>query len=163
MTETSVYLDTNVIIAIMEASPADDLGIQAFWKQSANQATLTFHTSELSLAELLVVPYRSADQALVSDYLNLFSGRFGLTAHPVSRAILDVAAIIRSRRKMKLPDAIQLATASATNCPYFLTFDGGFADLGSDSHPFFEDITLSPVKIVRPDPSSLSDLMRTLT
>lgn len=163
MTETSVYLDTNVIVAVMEASPSEDSGIQNFWQQSLDQAGITFHTSELSLAELLVMPYRRDDHALVRDYLSLFSGRRGLTAHPASRTILDIAAVICSRRKTKLPDAIHLATASATNCPYFLTFDGGFSDLDSNNHPFFENIRLSPVKIARPDPSSLFDLIRTLS
>ncbi|UVC09333.1 PIN domain-containing protein [Rhizobium sp. TH2] len=163
MTRGSVYLDTNVIIAIMEAPPSDAAAIQDFWKQQLGRVALSFHTSELSLAELLVAPYRREDRSLVHDYLRLFADRHTLAVHMVSRAILDVAAVIRSGRKMKLPDAIHLATASATSCSHFLTFDEGFSDLSADSHPFFEDIKLSPVHIVRPDSASLAELTRTLS
>ena len=65
MTAASIYLDTNVIIAVMEAPPSDDTGIQNLWQ--------------------------------------------------------------------------------------------------ADVHPLFRDVRLSPVKIVRPDPSSLFDLIQALS
>ena len=163
MADASVYLDTNAIIAIMESPPSDGAGIQDFWKQQSDRKPTRFHTSELSLAELLVIPYRSADTALVEFYLQLFSDQDILAVHGVNRPILDVAAVIRSRRRMKLPDAIHLATASVAKCSYFVTFDTGIADLGADHHPFLEDVALSPVQVVHADEASLLELSKALS
>ena len=163
MTKTSVYLDTNVIITIMEAPPSDEAGLQDFWKAPSTKTRISFHASELALAELLVVPYRNGDRSLVEDYLRLFSDRQALAVHAATRAILDVAAVIRSRRKMKLPDAIHLATACVTNCSHLITFDAGIANLDAELHPFLDDIQLAPVKIVRPSPAVLSELSKALS
>lgn len=163
MTATAVYLDTNIIIAIIEGPSSDDTGIQEFWMSGIHGNGLRFHTSELSFAELLVIPYRDGNVSLTANYVALFQDDEAIKIHPVSRTVLDVAAVIRSERKMKLPDAIHLATASSAHCSHFLTFDRGIADFGARQHPIYSGMPLSPVEIVRPDPTSLSDLMQALS
>lgn len=162
MTGVAAYLDTNIIITIMEGPVSDDTGIQRFWREAGEYPGVSFHTSELSFAELLVSPYRDRNRPLVDDYVRLFEKKDVITIHPVTRAILDVATVIRSGRKMKLPDAIHLATASSVNCSHLLTFDRGFADLEETIHPLYEEVRLSPVKVVRPDPASLSKFAQAL-
>jgi predicted nucleic acid-binding protein len=156
---TAVYLDTNAIIAIIEGPSADDTGIQRFWTRGLGGDNLQFHTSELSFAELLVIPYRDGNRSLADGYVG-FLQEDVITVHPVSRAVLDVAAVIRSERRMKLPDAIHLATATSARCTHFLTFDRGISDFHGRRHPLYPSVQLSPVKIVRPDPISLSELTK---
>ena len=162
MTGTAIYLDTNALIAIVEAPASDESGIQRLWEKGLSEENLKFHTSELSLAELLVIPYRDRNRSLAEDYISLFQDKDAITVHPVTSIVLDIAAVIRSGRKMKLPDAIHLATASYCRCSHLLTFDSGFSDLDAQSHPHRHDITLSPVQIIRPDPASLSELSKAL-
>jgi predicted nucleic acid-binding protein len=163
MTARAVYLDTNVIIAIIEGPSADETGIQEFWMREISNNGIRFHTSEMSFAELLVIPYRTGNGSLAADYVGLFEDDAAIKIHPVNRTVLDVAAVIRSERKMKLPDAIHLATASSSHCSHFLTFDRGIADLDGRQHPVYAGMSLSPVKIVQPDPVSLSDLTQALS
>ncbi|HPO12257.1 MAG TPA: PIN domain-containing protein [Candidatus Hydrogenedentes bacterium] len=42
---------------------------------------------------------------------------------PISDNILEIAAELRATTRLKLPDAIHMATAIVTNCTSFLTND----------------------------------------
>lgn len=160
---SAFYLDTNVIIALIEGPKADPYGLGSFMESLWKSGKVQVITSELSFAELMVLPYRNGDSDLISQYLGLFVDRKRLIALSVSRPILDIAAVLRARRgRLKLPDAIHLATACASNCRFFLTFDSDFGDSDAMRHPFFSDIDFPYVKIIRPDPISLSELAKAL-
>jgi len=160
--EQSIYLDTNAIIALVEGPEPTSLSLQDFFERSKT-AQVTFNISSLCLAELLVVPYRNKDKILAEAHLGLTARIGGLSINPVNRAILDAAAVLRANvSRLKLPDAIHLATASTARCQYFLTFDKDFADLQQISHPIFDGTILPAVKIIRPDPASLSELSKAL-
>ncbi len=45
---------------------------------------------------------------------------------PISNNILEAAAQLRATTKLKLPDAIHLATANLNGCDCFLTNDDSF-------------------------------------
>jgi predicted nucleic acid-binding protein len=61
---TAVYLDTNAIILSVEASEEALL----FLIEKASSEPLRLHTSELTLAEILVGPLKSGNLGLVAQY-----------------------------------------------------------------------------------------------
>jgi predicted nucleic acid-binding protein len=160
--ETSIYLDTNAIIALVEGPETTGLALQDFIRKT-NGSRVAFNISSLCFAELLVIPYRNKNKGLAEEYLTLTTKISGLSIHAISGVILDAAAVLRAEiSRLKLPDAIHLATASTAKCQYFLTFDKDFADLPRLSHSLRDDSVLAPVKVIRPDPASLSELFKAL-
>ena len=117
------YLDTNVLIAIVEGTPptAD----QTAFLQALDGGELTARTSELSLAECLVKPYAERNEQAIIAYLELLSGRASVAVEPITGAVLLRATRIRAETRLKLPDAIHLAAALETGCATFLSDDRG--------------------------------------
>ena len=122
LAEKNVYVDTNIIIYLVE-------GFQPYQK-AIDEIQLLLEidklqacTSELSLCEVLVKPYK-----IGSDYVaNLFrtfleeSGSFEMFA--IDKDILMSSAHISATTGIKTPDAIHVATALANDCGIFLSND----------------------------------------
>lgn len=118
-----LYLDTNVFIAMAEG--IDDLSTQLY-EFTGNQSRERpfFCTSELSLAELLVQPYRDENEPLIQLYDNWMHSSAWLEVRQVDRAVLRHAAIVRQQyRSIKLPDAIHISTAIGMGCTHFMSGD----------------------------------------
>ncbi len=103
---------------------------------------LVAFTSELTLAEALVVPHRKGDRRLIDLYEELVSSRDGLTVVPVTRPICLAAAAERASGPFKLPDAVHIATARETAYDAFLTNDRGFARLSGLAVHYLDDPAL---------------------
>jgi predicted nucleic acid-binding protein len=86
-------------------------------------------TSELSLAECLVKPYAERNDQAIAAYLEMLSGRAPVAVVPITGAILLRAARLRAETRLKLPDAIHLATAIETGCATFLSDDRGIRSM----------------------------------
>ncbi|WP_024586681.1 PIN domain-containing protein [Aliihoeflea sp. 2WW] len=118
-----LYLDTNVFVAMAEG--ADDLSSELYGlvgTQRPGQAFLC--TSELSLAELLVQPYRDENDGLIQLYDNWINSGAWLEVRPVDRGVLWYAAVVRQQfRSVKLPDAIHISTAIGLGCTHFISGD----------------------------------------
>ncbi len=82
-------------------------------------------TSEIALAECLVKPFADKDIFAVETYLTLLGEQPKLPVIPISRPILISAAQLRAETKLKLPDAIHVATAKWAECSAFVTSDRG--------------------------------------
>ena len=117
-----VYLDTNVFIYAAEASAAYPQVVALFGRLAAGQ--LTAVTSMLTLAEVLVGPLRSGNGRIRAGYeRQITSGRV-LTVIEPDRDVLIRAALFRARSpRVKLPDAIHVATAELAGCDVMLTND----------------------------------------
>lgn len=154
---TKVYLDTNIFINFFE--PKEDMH-HALIDLLAATTRSFFVTSELTLAELLVDPYRNGDERLIQLYDNWTISNEILEVGPVSRDALYYAAVLRARYKMlKLPDAIHLATAFGFQCSHFLTGDdriSGEYELTNTRY----GLTRGPLvlRILRPTPDIVSAL-----
>ena len=83
-------------------------------------------TSDLTLAEVLVKPFRENNVAWQRTYQEALQPSVNLKLLPISRAILIAAAQVRAQSLIKLPDAIHAATAQQVSCGSFLTNDPGF-------------------------------------
>ncbi|MBN9078993.1 MAG: PIN domain-containing protein [Rhizobiales bacterium] len=124
MAPTRLYLDTNVFIAMFERN--DELARLLLHLFSLNNdiSKPFLTTSELSLAELLVLPYREGDDRLQHVYDNATISNEMIEVGPVNRDVLWQAAVLKaSYTKLKLPDAIHLSTAMLFRCSHFLTAD----------------------------------------
>lgn len=123
---TRIYLDTNIFVLVFEGeeTPARQHLSELFFSEE-NQSR-EFITSELTFAELLVLPYRAADRALSDLYERLAAANSWLKVIPVTLQALQQAARLRAHHaSLKLPDAIHISSSMLAGCSYFLTEDRG--------------------------------------
>jgi predicted nucleic acid-binding protein len=159
-----IYLDTNIFIVAFERR--DELSDRLALLFSTRQSSQTrFVTSELTLSELLVVPYRDNDDSLIDTYESLILTNNWLEVVPVAQPTLRYAAVLRSQyRSLKLPDAIHLSTAIGTNCSHILTEDRGINGEYRLQHPRYGIVTDAPsLQTIRLDGSTLTSLLKSLT
>ena len=116
-----VYLDTNFVIRFVEGA-TDRLDRVV---DMADAGTIELVTSELTSAEVLVVPFRLAKSDLVDTYETLLSGDGFIEVLPVTRDVLRRSAAIRATIGNKGMDAIHVATAASAECSIFLSSDTG--------------------------------------
>jgi predicted nucleic acid-binding protein len=121
----SVYLDTNVFIYSVEQVAPYAEALRPLFRDVARGGTRAT-TSEITLAETLVQPFRTLDARLQVAFEDALSVP-GLSVVPVSRTVLLHAARLRAALRLKLPDAIHAATAQLAGCDVLLTNDTGIA------------------------------------
>lgn len=117
-----IYLDANVIIYAIEQGSRFTSSLHELFETldaGINVAT----TSDLTLAEVLVMPLTAQSDDLVARYERLLSGAGPIRIAPVSHGILRLAAQVRADTKLKLVDAIHLATAIELGCRVMVTND----------------------------------------
>ena len=120
-----IYLDANVFVYALEGFPkysALTTSILRTMEQQGFHAT----TSEITVAESLVHPFRLARLDLVATYRALLQDRPALELVPVTRDILEKSAELRATIGGRLPDAVHAATALKNGCSCFLTADARF-------------------------------------
>lgn len=116
-----LYLDTNILIAIGEGA-GQISGLLYDLIQTLKVGEQFLFTSELSLAELLVVPVRQKNDELIRLYDNWIQPEGWLIARPVDKPVLWGAALVRAAYPaIKLADAIHVSTALRYECSHFLT------------------------------------------
>lgn len=125
---TRLYLDTNILIALAEGEDDVSDALKQLVSRSGAPVLVLF-TSELTLAELIVRPYREQNDELLNLYESWLSSDGPFQTIKVNRSNLRVAASIRAQHPaIKLPDAIHLSTAITEGCSHVLTADGGIPD-----------------------------------
>jgi predicted nucleic acid-binding protein len=80
-------------------------------------------TSAITVAEVVVLPLRLGRSDLSQQYLDLLLKSLSLDVLPIDVHVAQVAAELRARFRVRLPDALQLAVAIAAGCDAFLTND----------------------------------------
>ncbi|MCC6144490.1 MAG: type II toxin-antitoxin system VapC family toxin [Candidatus Hydrogenedentes bacterium] len=128
-----LYLDTNLLIAWMEEIPPYGEPLAELIESQSH----TVVSSELSVAECLVQPFKQKNTVAANAYLELLD-REVITFYHVSRTILIQSAEKRSQYSLKLPDAIHIATAIFHDCAAFLTCDRDFRKVSDIPVLFFE-------------------------
>lgn len=125
MNDRLVYVDAAPFIYFMERNPAYDKPLDAFFSL-LDQGGVRAITSTLTLAEVLVKPYRGRQWALAEKYESIFEGISELALMPVETGIGRLAAKLRASYSLLTPDAIHLATAMVHGATFFLTNDNDF-------------------------------------
>jgi predicted nucleic acid-binding protein len=86
-------------------------------------------SSELTLLELTVRPLQLGRQDAADNYELLLSHFPNLELAPVTREILLLAAGLRARHRLRMLDAIQIATAVETGATLAITNDDAWRSL----------------------------------
>lgn len=73
-------------------------------------------TSELALAEALAKPLEVGRSDIAEVYETMLTTSAWLLVLPVERSVLIEAAKVQAQLKLRLPDAIHIATAIAAGC-----------------------------------------------
>lgn len=117
-----VALDSSIFIYFIEEHPLY-LPLVAPLFEAIDAGKLEAVTSSLTLLEVLVVPFRFANSALIERYETLLTKGRGLRMVDLDRDFLRAVAQVRAATRVKTPDAMQLAAALSAGCNTFLTND----------------------------------------
>ena len=121
-----IALDTSIFIYYLEANPTyEEMAGEVFtWLERSPHTAVT---STITMTELLVHPYRAANEELVNQHYSLLSSFPNLDWVAPDLAIADTAAQLRAQHRLRTPDALQAATAIRRGATAFLTNDAGLA------------------------------------
>ena len=122
----SVLVDTSPIIYVFEGNPlaAQFEGVFADIESGRIQAIVT----PITIAEVVCGPMRAGNEALAERYRYALCTGSGWVLREIDADIAMLAARLRLQHRIKLPDAIQLATAVHEGCHSLLTYDRDFGD-----------------------------------
>jgi predicted nucleic acid-binding protein len=138
-----VFLDTNFFIYLIQGT-----GVQAVRARHLLNAFSSrkdhIMTSVMTLGELLVQPLRLGDKLLVERYKRLLRGP-GISVLPFLEVSAETFARIRVDKRVKPPDAIQLAVASTASCDLFLTNDERLMGLAVPGIQFITSFERAPL------------------
>lgn len=121
-------IDTAVFIYFIQEHPRF-LPVVLPLFQQADEGKRELVTSALTLLEVLVVPYRTADVALAERYEALLTRSRGIRLLDIDARHLRDAAVLRAQTRIKTPDALQLAAAISAGCKAFVTNDRDLPDI----------------------------------
>jgi predicted nucleic acid-binding protein len=118
-----VYLDTNVFIYALNGFPVYAPTLKELFA-AVESGGMSAATSELTLAEMLIVPFRHGNAEEEQRCRMILHPRPYLSLLPVSIDVLEAMARLRATLPaMRTPDAIHVATAQLAKCDVFLTND----------------------------------------
>lgn len=120
-----VYFDTAPIIYAIENVVGYAQYSIPFFQESERRQLFGF-TGAITLSEMLVKPMRDRNAEVVARIRGLFESEDIFTCVLHDREAYVLAAELRARRKLKMVDALQCATAIGLNCDFFVTNDFKF-------------------------------------
>ncbi|MGQ0709613.1 MAG: type II toxin-antitoxin system VapC family toxin [Rhodoferax sp.] len=121
----TVVVDTAPFIYLLESHPQyADPFVGLF--EAAGAGDLGIALSTITLAEVLTGPLKAGHAALAKRYEMALSQ---YRVVPVSTPIAVLAAQLRAQYRLKLPDALQLATALDIGAQAFVTHDRDFSQV----------------------------------
>jgi uncharacterized protein len=92
-----LYVDTNVFIRLFEGSDELSGELARLFLVDRGERDPFLVTSELTLAELLVDPYRREDEKLIQIYESWTRTNQFIEVGPINRGVLWYAAVARSQ------------------------------------------------------------------
>lgn len=122
---TLVLIDSAPIIYVLEGHPIHAGRFRQLFERHA-AGEIQFAVSTVTILEVMTGPLGHGNDALAERYRNV------LSTWMVVELTLDVAAMaarLRATLKLKLPDAVQAASALAVNADALVTHDRDFSRL----------------------------------
>ena len=113
---------TQIVIYFVEAHPKYDTSVTEVFRNIA-EGTFIGITSVITLIEVLIHPLRQDNIQLQQEYRDLLHHSRNFQMMPIDIAIAERAAELRTRYNIRIPDALQIATAMVSDCEAFLTND----------------------------------------
>lgn len=118
-----LLVDSAPIIYTLEAHPQLAARYKPlFARHAAGELSLAVTT--ITIAEMLTGPLGAGEEALAKRYRTVLESWHVVE---LTADIAETAARLRARHKLKLPDAIQLASALAIDAHALVTHDRDFA------------------------------------
>ena len=121
-----VTVDSAPIIYFLEDHPKLAARFAPVFDAAA-QGALSIFVSTITLAEVVAGPLKAGNEILAAQYCEALRGSKNWEIIPVTEEISILAARIRAIRNLRLPDAIQVATAVATASVALVTHDIDFS------------------------------------
>lgn len=138
-----VYVDANVFIYFLDRNETYFAAVAAFFQACLSRNVFAC-TSDLAIAEVMVMPYRSDDAALVAQFKSFFSQKNFLSICELKSDVFDAAAMLAGRKNMKLFEALHVATALHAGCRFLITNDAGIRSSGNLQVILLADLIKSP-------------------
>ena len=118
-----VYVDANIFIYALNGFPAYATTLKELF-EGIESGAFSACTSELTLAELLIIPFRHGNVEEEGRCRMILRPRPCLSLLPVTMDVLESMARLRGALPaIRTPDAIHAATAQLAKCDVFLTND----------------------------------------
>lgn len=118
-----VLIDSAPIIYTLEANAEFAARFAPLFQRHA-QAEIVFAVTTVTIAEVLTGPLKAGEEALAKRYRAVFEA---WQVVELSCDIAESAARLRATYSLKLPDAIQAASALAINADALVTHDRDFS------------------------------------
>lgn len=142
-TSGHVYLDTQCMIYTVERHPVYYPTLRSLWA-AAQAGTIRILSSEITVLECLVGPYKSGDTVMEANYEQTFVLPV-INLIPISQAILREAARLRALiTRLRTPDAIHAATGLRSATALFVTNDFGFRNVPGLTVEVLQDVLARP-------------------
>ena len=123
----TVLLDTNPIIYVLDGHPLASRFEPIFADVEAGRISAL--VTPVTLAEVVSGPLRAGKEALAQRYRSALTDAPGWSLRALDADIAVLAARLRLRHRLKLPDAIQLATAVHEGCHALISHDRDFGKI----------------------------------
>jgi hypothetical protein len=120
-----VGLDTAPWIYEVEAHPVFGPIVQPFFRDRLGAGKNPAGSSLLALGELLVQPLAVGRGDLANRYQAYFISAANWSVWEVSRDVVETAAALRAKYRLKMMDALHLASAVVNGAAFFLGNDDG--------------------------------------
>lgn len=120
----TVLVDTAPFIYLLEDHPVFLPRFLGLF-EAAERGEVRLALSVITLAEILTGPHKAGLPDLAKRYETALASRHSVV--PVTAPIAGLAAQLRARYRLKLPDALQLATALDIGAAALVTHDRDFA------------------------------------
>jgi predicted nucleic acid-binding protein len=120
-THTTVSIDSNIFIYVLEASPLGERAHPLF--TALEEGRLRATLSSVAIAEILAGPARRQDVAIFETYAAELRAIPNLRIVPVDADVAADAAWLRGAGSISLADAVHLACARRSGATAFITND----------------------------------------
>jgi len=117
-----IAFDTNCFIYLVENHPKFKPLIEEIFNQAGNDE-IKLVSSVVTTAEVMVRPLKLKNKSLIDLYKSIFQAFPNLILMPIDLEASFLAAELRAKYDIKLPDAFQLAAAIQAGANFFLSND----------------------------------------
>ena len=138
-----IFWDTNLFIYLFENHAMFGDRVVKI-RQAMRRRQDSLSTSALTVGEILVKPIQSNRQDLVSRYQGFFQ-RPGISVIPFDMEAASSFAAIRQDKRIRPPDAIQLACAAAAGIDLFITNDDRLSRFHVQGIHFITGLDQAPI------------------
>lgn len=121
----SILIDTNPLIYHLENNPLAERFAPVF--SALDRGRIRAVVTPITVAEVVTGPLKAGKEALAQRYHQLLTANRGWTLVPIDAEIAFMAARLRLKYRLKLPDALQLGAALHAGCHAIISHDRDFS------------------------------------